>query len=69
MGTHLGYLSAYPEQLNDSLEKLIQFVSKNRIKPVIAKVFPFEQAAEAHDYIEARKNIGKVLLKVVSKSI
>lgn len=30
--------------------------------PVVAKSFSFEEAPEAHRYIEERKNIGKVLL-------
>jgi NADPH:quinone reductase-like Zn-dependent oxidoreductase len=64
MATHIGYLTKYPEKLNSMMTDLIQFATKNKIKPVIAKVFPFEQAAEAHEYIESRKNIGKVLLKV-----
>jgi NADPH:quinone reductase-like Zn-dependent oxidoreductase len=32
------------------------------IKPVIAATFPLERAAEAHHYIQDRKNVGKVLL-------
>jgi NADPH:quinone reductase-like Zn-dependent oxidoreductase len=28
----------------------------------VDKSFPFQQAAEAHRYIEGRKNIGKVIL-------
>jgi NADPH:quinone reductase-like Zn-dependent oxidoreductase len=31
-------------------------------EPVVAKAFPFEQAGEAHSYIAARKNVGKVVL-------
>jgi len=28
----------------------------------VDKTFPFDKAAEAHAYIEARRNIGKVVL-------
>ena len=35
---------------------------KKIIKPVIDKVFPFQQADKAHQYIQDRKNFGKVLL-------
>ena len=64
MATHLGYLTKNPQQLRSILDELKKFSMENRIKPVIAKEFSFEQAAQAHDYIESRKNIGKVLLKV-----
>jgi len=30
--------------------------------PVVARTFPFEEAAAAHEFIESRQNIGKVLL-------
>ena len=32
------------------------------MKPVVDQIFPFERAAEAHHYIQDRKNFGKVLL-------
>ena len=33
-----------------------------RVRPHVDKAFPLENAAEAHAYIEARRNIGKVVL-------
>jgi NADPH2:quinone reductase len=38
--------------------------SAGKIKPVISKIFPLDQAAAAHQYIHDRKNIGKVILSV-----
>jgi putative PIG3 family NAD(P)H quinone oxidoreductase len=35
-----------------------------RLKPVIDKVLSWEQAVEAHQYMEANKNIGKIVLSV-----
>ena len=32
------------------------------IKPKIARVFKFDEAAAAHHFIQDRKNIGKVIL-------
>jgi NADPH:quinone reductase-like Zn-dependent oxidoreductase len=32
------------------------------LKRRIAHAFPFEEAADAHSYIQERRNIGKVLL-------
>jgi NADPH:quinone reductase-like Zn-dependent oxidoreductase len=35
-----------------------------RIKPVIDRVFDFDQIRLAHEYMEANLNAGKVLLKI-----
>jgi synaptic vesicle membrane protein VAT-1 len=43
---------------------LFKMYAAGSIKPVIAKSFPFLEAAAAHQYIHDRKNIGKVLLTV-----
>jgi NADPH2:quinone reductase len=66
MATHLGYLSEYPDRLNVLMDDLIKFATRHQIKPVVAKIFPFGQLAMAHDYIETRQNIGKVVIKVSS---
>jgi NADPH:quinone reductase-like Zn-dependent oxidoreductase len=33
------------------------------VKPKIARTFVFDEAPDAHHFIQDRKNIGKVLLK------
>ena len=35
-----------------------------RLKAVIDKVLSWKQAVEAHQYMEANKNIGKIVLSV-----
>ncbi len=37
---------------------------EGKIRPVIDKVFPWENAADAHRYMEENKNIGKLVLKI-----
>jgi NADPH:quinone reductase-like Zn-dependent oxidoreductase len=34
------------------------------LKPVIAKIFPFDQIVEAHRYLESNQQIGKVIVTV-----
>ena len=41
---------------------LMHWQAQGRINPVVDRSFPFAEAAAAHAYIEARRNIGKVLL-------
>ena len=47
-----------------SLEQLIQAVEVNRIKPVIDKVFPFDQAPEAFRLQASGNFIGKIVISV-----
>ncbi len=43
---------------------LLPLFDKNSLKPVVDRVFPLEEAARAHTYLEDNRNFGKVVLKV-----
>ncbi len=42
---------------------LIALIERNKFKPIISKVFPFERVDEAHRFLEEGKAFGKVVLK------
>ena len=44
------------------MDLLLQELAAGRLRPVIAKTFPLERAADAHRYVQSRSNIGKVVL-------
>jgi NADPH:quinone reductase-like Zn-dependent oxidoreductase len=44
------------------IEALLAGVNEGWIRPHVDRTFTFAQAGEAHAYMEARKNIGKVIL-------
>jgi NADPH:quinone reductase-like Zn-dependent oxidoreductase len=44
------------------MREALKGVHEGWVRPHVDKAFPFEQAGEAHAYIENRKNIGKVVL-------
>lgn len=46
------------------LEDLSRFVSLHKIKPVVDRVFPFEQAREAYEYLDSGSHFGKVVIAV-----
>jgi NADPH:quinone reductase-like Zn-dependent oxidoreductase len=39
-------------------------LGSGRLKTVIDRIFPLREAAEAHRYLEAGKQFGKVVLRV-----
>lgn len=61
-GVNVGHLWHEPEKTRIWAERLIQGVADGWARPHVDKVFPFSRAGDAHAYIEARKNIGKVVL-------
>jgi NADPH:quinone reductase len=56
-----GIGSAAPSR--ETIERLISLATEGKLKPVIDRELPLEQAAEAHRAIEARETFGKVILR------
>ena len=48
--------------LDRVIEPLIPRLQQEQLKPVVAEVFPFDRAPDAHRFIAERRNIGKVVL-------
>lgn len=61
-GLNLGHMWHEPEKVMEWIAALMAGVSEGWIRPHVDRSFPFAQAGDAHSYMEARKNIGKVIL-------
>ena len=61
-GVNLGRMWGEAAMLQRWFGDLMHWQAQGRINPVVDRSFPFAEAAAAHAYIEARRNIGKVLL-------
>jgi synaptic vesicle membrane protein VAT-1 len=64
IGVSMGSLGSRGVLLRREMDEIFRMYGEGKIKPVIAKTFPLDQAAAAHQYIHDRKNIGKVILSV-----
>ena len=62
MGYHLGRLKGAEHKIKRAIEGISLMIQAGKVDPVVGKIFPFDQAADAHSYIQERKNFGKVLL-------
>jgi len=61
-GVNMGRLWGEHGLLAEALGALMRLYDRGLIKPHVDRSFAFEDAAEAHAYIEAGQNKGKVLL-------
>jgi NADPH:quinone reductase-like Zn-dependent oxidoreductase len=61
-GLNLGHMWHEREKVAEWMRTVIDGVSEGWIRPHVDKSFLFDEVAEAHRYLEARKNIGKVVL-------
>ncbi|HXX20227.1 MAG TPA: medium chain dehydrogenase/reductase family protein [Candidatus Acidoferrum sp.] len=64
IGVSLGAMESRLPLLRREIDDIFKMYTEGKIKPVIAKTFPLDEAAAAHQYIHDRKNIGKVILSV-----
>jgi synaptic vesicle membrane protein VAT-1 len=63
-GINLGHLWHETERSRAVFEQVMAKVGDGTLAPVIDREFGFEEAAEAHAYMQSRQNFGKVLLVV-----
>lgn len=63
-----GFQTSQVTSSNEVLSRAVKFVkdglSAGKLKPVIDKVFPFNEIAEAHRYLEANGQVGKIVVSV-----
>lgn len=64
-GIHLLHLQSREQILRAALGEIYRGVAAGELRPVLDRVFPLDGvgAAEAHRYIHARMNLGKVVLE------
>jgi NADPH:quinone reductase-like Zn-dependent oxidoreductase len=64
LGLNLGRLWTEQNRIAAFMAAILEDVQAGRLQPVIAATFPFEKVADAHRFLHARSNVGKVVLTV-----
>ena len=57
-----GYRKGRPERLRASGEAVLKLVSEGKLKLLVGGRFPLAEAALAHELVESRRSVGKILL-------
>ncbi len=58
------FLTRDPVRLEKGKTFVLDGVAAGHFKPVIARMFPFEQIADAHRYMESNQQVGKIVVTV-----
>ena len=64
MAFHLGYLMKDEAIIERIIQGLSEFVIKYNIRPVVGQTFSFDEIPKAHELMESRKSMGKIVIKV-----
>lgn len=63
MGVNLGHLWNAQDRVAGWAQAILGLYERDSVRPHVDRAFSFDEAAEAHRYIEDRKNQGKVVLR------
>ncbi|MCX8525550.1 NADP-dependent oxidoreductase [Chryseobacterium formosus] len=61
---NIDYSFLFMKASGNQLEKITKLIEADIIKPVIDKIFPFEQTNEALEYVESGHAKGKIVIKI-----
>jgi len=61
-GVNIGHLWDQDPMLRPQIAALLRYATAGRIRPRVDRAFPLAEAADAHRYIQERRNVGKVVL-------
>jgi NADPH:quinone reductase-like Zn-dependent oxidoreductase len=63
-GHNIWITSGDPARQKAAVDFVINGLEKGTLKPIIDKVFAFDQIVEAHRYLEAGGQIGKIVVTI-----
>jgi len=64
MSFHLGYLMKDEAIMDRIIQRLSEFVIKHNLRPVVGQTFSFDEIHKAHELMESRKSMGKIVITV-----
>lgn len=53
-----------PERMPRAKQYVLDGLASGKLKPIIAKTFPFEKIIDAHRFMESNEQIGKIIITV-----
>jgi NADPH2:quinone reductase len=53
-----------PEKLAEGQRYVLERLASGALKPVIARIFPFDEIVQAHQFMESNAQVGKIVVQV-----
>jgi NADPH:quinone reductase-like Zn-dependent oxidoreductase len=53
----------HPDVLERAARAIVDLAARGTVVPVVDRAFPAAEVAAAHEYVESRKSMGKVILR------
>jgi NADPH:quinone reductase-like Zn-dependent oxidoreductase len=63
-GFNLGLITGKERYFEEAATELLTWYNLGAIRPLVGKVFPFEEIVAAHRYLQNRQSVGKVVVVV-----
>ena len=63
-GYNIWITSGNPERQKAAVDFVINGLEKGTLKPIIDRVFPFDKIVDAHRYLEASGQVGKIVVTI-----
>jgi NADPH:quinone reductase-like Zn-dependent oxidoreductase len=63
-GHNIWVTSGDPARQKAAVDFVINGLDKGTLKPIVDRVFPFDKIVDAHRYLEASGQIGKIVVTV-----
>ncbi len=52
-----------PQILQKCIKSVVELYERKEIKPVVGKIFNYNQIGEAHEFLQKRQSVGKIVIK------
>jgi NADPH2:quinone reductase len=64
LASHIGYLLKDPARMSRLWGELTAFVAEHDVRPLVGTTFAFDDIAAAHELMESRRSVGKIVVLV-----
>jgi NADPH:quinone reductase-like Zn-dependent oxidoreductase len=63
-GFNLGLIHGREKYFEEAVATLLSWYEQGKLRILVGKVFPFEQIVDAHEFLQMRHSVGKVVVRV-----
>ena len=64
LATHIGFLLSDEDRVRATWTELCAFVRAHQLRPLVGEVYDFESLPEAHRFLESRRSVGKLVVRL-----